>query len=124
MANLSTEGEACRNEADGVNNGRRRRALAKGLTRKHGVRGAAPYHARVWRIFLLLFFLCKKYDKPAAEASRKARKNYWQRVGLWPAKILKRRNETDVVERRNEVEERSTEVIVKERGIKLAIEHR
>ena len=27
------------------------------------------------------FFLCKKYDKPEAEASRKARKNYWQRVG-------------------------------------------
>jgi len=26
-------------------------------------------------------FFCKKYDKPAAEASRKARKNYGQRVG-------------------------------------------
>jgi len=34
VANLSTEGEACRNEADGVSNGRWRRALAKGVTRK------------------------------------------------------------------------------------------
>ena len=61
---MSTEGDACRNKADGVRNGRRRRALAEGVTRKHGVRGAAPYYARVWRIFLLLFFLAKSMTKP------------------------------------------------------------
>ena len=80
MANLSTEGDACRNKADGVGNGRRLRALAKGLTRKARSAGGSTV-SRKGLAYLFASFFCKKYDKPAAEASRKARKNYGQRVG-------------------------------------------
>ena len=78
---MSTEGDACRNKADGVSNGRWRRALAKGVTRKARSAGVSTV-SRKGLAYLFAFFLpCKKYDKPAAEASRKARKNYGQRVG-------------------------------------------
>jgi len=123
VANLSTEGEACRNKADGVSNGRWRRALAKGVTRKHVVRGAAPYYARVWRIFLLLFFFAKSMTNPQpkqAERHAKIMGSGWAMVCC----KTDGHNETDVVERRSVAKERSTVVKVKEGGMKLTIEHR
>jgi len=59
-----------------------RRAPAKGLT-KIARKGGGQY--RITQGFGVFFCSClpyKKHDKPEAAAGRKARKNYWQRVGF------------------------------------------
>ncbi len=63
MANLSTEGDACRNEADGVGNGRRLRALAKGLTRKARSAGGGSV-SRKGLAYLFVSFLPKSMTNP------------------------------------------------------------
>jgi len=63
VANLSTEGEACRNEADGVINGRWLRALAKGLT-KIARRALGSSVLRKGLAYLFVSFLPKSMTNP------------------------------------------------------------
>jgi len=64
VANLSTEGEACRNEADGVSNGRWRRALAKGVTRKARSAGGSTVSRKGLAYLFAAFFFAKSMTNP------------------------------------------------------------
>ena len=86
VANLSTEGEACRNKADGVSNGRWRRALAKGLTWKHGVRGQHRF-TQGFGVSFCFFFSLQKVWQTRSRSKPKGTQKLWAAGGFCPTEM-------------------------------------